>query len=148
MQKITQPNRHLPEETSHQTRLGSFTFDGSSHHQPWDAAFTPATLQDSQHTRANTDCAYVMRTNSSTAPAQIPARFARRPQLETLEYCGLFKEDTSVLGHWPQSPLGQSKDAAYKRPKYKESRQRATQAHCSSAQRARRFPYGPSYARR
>jgi hypothetical protein len=26
--------------------------------------------------------------------------------------CGLFNEDTSVLGHWSQSRLGQSKDAA------------------------------------
>ena len=28
--------------------------------------------------------------------------------------CGLFKEDTSVLGHWPHSRLDQSKDAAQK----------------------------------
>jgi hypothetical protein len=41
-------------------------------------------------------------------------RYFRGP---TDKDCGLFKEDTSVLGHWPQSRLDQSKDAAYKRPK-------------------------------
>jgi hypothetical protein len=43
----------------------------------------------------------------------------RRFRGPTDKDCGLFKEDTSVLGHWPQSRLGQSKDAAYKRPKIK-----------------------------
>ena len=45
-------------------------------------------------------------------------RLSRGP---TDKDCGLFKEDTSVLGHWPHSRLDQSKDAAQKKPKYLES---------------------------
>jgi hypothetical protein len=49
--------------------------------------------------------------------------------------CGLFNEDTSVLGHWPQSRLGQSKVAAYKRPKIKRAgnAQRMHEIHPHSA---------------
>jgi hypothetical protein len=57
--------------------------------------------------------------------------------------CGLFKEDTSVLGHWPQSRLGQSKRRCLQKAENKESRQRATRAQSLSAQRARRFPLRP-----
>jgi hypothetical protein len=35
-------------------RIGNFSLDGSSH-QTGDAAFTPATPRDLQHSRANTD---------------------------------------------------------------------------------------------
>ena len=57
--------------------------------------------------------------------------------------CGLFKEDTSVLGHWPQSRLGQSKRRCLQKAENKESRQRATRAQSLSAQRARRYSLRP-----
>jgi hypothetical protein len=58
--------------------------------------------------------------------------------------CGLFNEDTCVLGHWSQSRLGQSKDAALKRPKIKiaGNAQRKDKVHPRSALAV--FPYGPS----
>ena len=58
--------------------------------------------------------------------------------------CGLFNEDTSVLGHWSQSRLGQSKDAALKRPKIKRAgnAQRKDKVHPRSALAV--FPYGSS----
>ena len=67
----------------------------------------------------------------------------RRFRGPTDKDCGLFKEDTSVLGHWPQSRLGQSKRRCLQKAENKESRQRATRAQSLSAQRARRFPLRP-----
>jgi hypothetical protein len=48
------------------------------------------------------------------------------------------------LGHWSQSRLGQSKDAALKRPKLKRAgnAQRKDKVHPRSALAV--FPYGPS----
>ena len=45
--------RHIKDERK-EIRIGKFSLDGSSH-QPWDAAFTPATPHALQHSRANTD---------------------------------------------------------------------------------------------
>ena len=45
--------RHIKEEQKY-LRIGNFSLNGNSH-QTGDAAFTPATPHDSQHSRANTD---------------------------------------------------------------------------------------------
>ena len=45
--------RHIKEERK-EIRIGNFSLDGSSH-QTWDAAFTPATLHDLHHSRADND---------------------------------------------------------------------------------------------
>jgi hypothetical protein len=44
----------LIKEERKEIGIGKFSLDGSSH-QTWDAAFTPATPHDLQHSRANTD---------------------------------------------------------------------------------------------
>jgi hypothetical protein len=88
--------RHINDERKEKI-IGNFPLDGSSH-QPGDAAFTPATSQDLQHSRANTDSSNSHNTQQTRVKTKCHSLYAKGQ----LAQPGVFLRVNHTKPKWPQ----------------------------------------------